>query len=109
MPSPWKTQDTLVSLTDPHEKKSAIWIGTNDLGPAAFFTDNRPNLTILDYIGCVYDQLDTLHGVGARNFVLLNIAPLNYAPQFALPEDGGVINSRFWPNEELYSTNVYVF
>lgn len=62
----------------------------------------------MDYIECVYQQLDTLHGIGARNFVLLNIAPLNHAPEFALPEDGGVINSQYWKNEQDYSTNVYV-
>lgn len=87
---------------------SAIWIGTNDLGPAAFFTDNRQELTILDYVECVYERLDTLYGIGARNFVLLNIAPLNFAPEFALPENGGVVNSQYWLNEDQYSANAYV-
>lgn len=93
----------------PNRTKSAIWIGTNDLGPAAFFTDNRPNLTILDFLDCVYEQLDMLYETGARNFIILNVAPLNYAPQYALPENGGVINTRNWLNEDQYSTNVYVF
>lgn len=84
---------------------SAIWIGTNDLGPAAFFTDSRLNLTILDYIDCVYEQLDTLHEAGARNFVLLNLAPLNYAPMYALPENGGTVGSHFWEDEANYNTN----
>lgn len=61
----------------------------------------------MDYIDCVYAQLDTLHEIGARNFVLLNIAPLNHAPEFALPEDGGVIGSQYWRNEANYSTNAY--
>lgn len=64
---------------------------------------------MVDYVDCVYAQLDTLHGTaGARNFVLLNVAPLNHAPQFALPGDGGVIGSEYWVNEANYSTNVYV-
>jgi hypothetical protein len=84
---------------------SAIWIGTNDLGPAAFFTDNRLNLTILDYVDCVYEQLDTLYETGARNFVLLNIAPLNYAPMYALPQNGGTTGSNFWKDESTYNTN----
>lgn len=93
---------------EPNHTKSAIWIGTNDLGPAAFFTDNRPNLTIIDYLDCVYEQLDVLYETGARNFIVLNIAPLNYAPEFALPEDGGVINTQYWLKEDQYSTNAYV-
>lgn len=93
----------------PNETVYALWIGTNDLGPAAFFTDNRPDLSILDYLDCVYAQLDALYAVGARNFVLLNLAPLNHAPEFARPEYGGVINSQYWKNEDQYSTNVSVY
>lgn len=84
----------------------AIWIGTNDLGPASFFTDNRPSLSLLDYVECVYAQLDALHDAGARNFVLLNLAPLNYAPMYALPENGGTINTNFWKDEAAYNSNV---
>ncbi|KAL1860513.1 hypothetical protein Daus18300_009145 [Diaporthe australafricana] len=84
----------------------AIWIGTNDLGPSAFFTDNRLSLILVDYIDCVYAQLDTLHEAGARNFVLLNLAPLNYAPMYALPENGGTINTTFWKEEGTYNSNV---
>lgn len=84
----------------------AIWIGTNDLGPSSFFTDNRLSLTLLDYVDCVYEQLDTLHEAGARNFVLLNLAPLNYAPMYALPENGGTINTTFWKDEGVYNNNV---
>ncbi|KAI3391604.1 hypothetical protein diail_7034, partial [Diaporthe ilicicola] len=89
-----------------NETVYTIWIGTNDLGPQAFFTDNRVSLTIVDYIDCVYEQLDALHEAGARNFVLLNLAPLNYAPMYALPENGGTINTTFWTNEGAYNDNV---
>lgn len=54
----------------------------------------------------MYSQLDTLHEAGARNFVLLNIAPLNYAPMYALPENGGTLDSHFWTDEDEYNTNV---
>ena len=84
---------------------SAIWIGTNDLGPSAFFTDSRLNLTIVDYVDCVYQQLDILYATGARNFVLLNIAPLNYAPMYALPQNGGTIDTEYWEDEDTYNTN----
>ncbi|CAN8102219.1 unnamed protein product [Discula destructiva] len=95
------------SITNlPNETIYAIWIGTNDLGPAAFFTDNRLNLTILAYVDCVYQQLDTLYGIGARNFMLLNLAPLDYTPMYALPQNGGIIDSHYWLNEDQYSANV---
>lgn len=87
-------------------RNSAIWIGTNDLSPAGFFTDNRPDLTILDYVDCVYEQLDALHKAGARNFVLLNVAPLNRAPEFALPQDGGALDTEYWEEESQWSANV---
>lgn len=59
----------------------------------------------MDYIDCVYEQLDSLHEAGARNFVLLNLAPLNYAPMYALPENGGTINTTFWKDEGAYNAN----
>lgn len=55
----------------------------------------------------MYEQLDVLYGVGARNFVLMNIAPLNFAPMYALPENGGSIDSHYWLNEDQYTSNVY--
>lgn len=59
----------------------------------------------MDYVDCVYEQLDILYENGARNFVLLNIAPLNYAPMYALPENGGTIDSEYWKDEDTYNTN----
>lgn len=54
----------------------------------------------------MFEQFDTLYGIGARNFVLLNIAPLNYVPAYALPENGGLLDSEYWSNEDAYSSNV---
>lgn len=48
-----------------------------------------------------------LYGIGARNFVLLNIAPLNFAPMYALPQNGGTIDTQYWLNEDQYTSNVY--
>lgn len=59
----------------------------------------------MDYIDCVYEQLDTLYKEDARNFILLNIAPLNYAPMYALPEYGGTVDSHYWEDEANYSAN----
>lgn len=62
----------------------------------------------MDYVECVYERLDSLYDIGARNFVLLNIAPLNYAPMYALPENGGTIDTQYWLDEDKYATNAYV-
>lgn len=69
----------------------AIWIGTNDLGPGCFFTDQQePQYRVPALPDCVYAQIDTLWRVaGARHFVLLNTPALNVAPQYQPLERGG--------------------
>ena len=46
---------------------------------------------------CVYRTVATLHTHGATTFVLLNLAPLNLAPQYALPDAGGLDATQFFP------------
>ncbi|KAH7399545.1 GDSL lipase/esterase [Pyrenochaeta sp. MPI-SDFR-AT-0127] len=76
----------------------AIWIGTNDLGNDAFLTDSQvPGKTVKDYIDCVYNTIGKLYANGARYFVILNLAPLNLAPQYATPENGGKDGVPFFP------------
>jgi len=69
----------------------AIWIGTNDLGYAAFIQDATVQGTnINDYLDCVYDQLSRVYDNGGRFFVINNVAPLNLAPIYGVPGQGGV-------------------
>jgi hypothetical protein len=85
----------------------AIWIGTNDLGNGVFFTDSQPKgFPLTKYTDCVFEQLDRLYDIGARRFVLMNIAPLDLTPQYALPENGGVTNSRYWKNKSQFNSNL---
>lgn len=85
----------------------AIWIGTNDLGHLGFLTEVQPKgLPLTNYTDCVFDQFDTLYAVGARHFVLLNVAPLDLTPLYALPENGGVSVSQFWPDKLQYDSNI---
>ena len=78
----------------------AIWIGTNDLGNDAFLTDSQaPNKTVADYIDCVYEQVGKLYANGGRYFVLLNLAPLDLLPQYALPSNGGLPATQFFPTK----------
>jgi phospholipase/lecithinase/hemolysin len=79
----------------------AIWIGTNDLGNNAFLTDSQvEGKTVADYMDCVYDQVGRLYENGARYFVLLNLAPLNLLPQYALPKNGGLSATQYFPEKE---------
>jgi hypothetical protein len=85
-----------------------IWIGTNDLGVGAILTDSQVNGTnIVNYTDCVFSQMQAIYDQGGRYFVLMNIAPLNLAPLYGLPDAGGVGNeTRFWPDKPSNLTNV---
>ncbi|KAL3430454.1 GDSL lipase/esterase [Aspergillus tetrazonus] len=94
-------------INPPDETVYAIWIGTNDLGYGGFLTEVQPDGMPLTYFtDCVYEQLDRLHAVGARAFVLMNIAPLDLCPEYARPENGGDETGQFWSNKAGYDTNV---
>ena len=78
----------------------AIWIGTNDLGNNAFLTDSQiTGKTVSDYMNCVYDTVSRLYANGARYFVLLNLAPLNLLPQYALPQNSGLPATQYFPEK----------
>lgn len=71
--------------------------GTNDLGANAFLTSSQvPGKTLPDYTSCVFYALDDLYNLGARNFVLFNLAPLELAPLYANETYGGVDESWLW-------------
>jgi phospholipase/lecithinase/hemolysin len=58
-----------------------LWIGTNDLGGEGLLSHSQvKGKTIVDYTRCVFDALKSLYELGARRFVLLNIAPLGFLP-----------------------------
>jgi hypothetical protein len=93
----------------PSETVYAVWIGTNDLGNAGWLTETQQpaGLPLAYETDCVFAQLDTLyHEAGARSFVVMNLAPLDLLPQYALPENGGVEVSRFWADKMDYSGNL---
>jgi hypothetical protein len=50
-------------------------------------------------VDCIYDVVDRLYGNGGRYFVLLNLAPVELLPQYAVPEKGGLKATKFWPNK----------
>ncbi|OCL10458.1 carbohydrate esterase family 16 protein [Glonium stellatum] len=85
----------------------SMWIGTNDLGNYALLTDSQKRgTTIVDYVSCVYSMLDGLYHAGARYFVLMNIAPLQLAPLYATPENGGVGANHYWTDKGSNLTEI---
>jgi hypothetical protein len=78
---------------DPRSTLYTLWIGTNDLGTGCFLNDAQTRgKTIVDYLDCVYDQIDAIYArpIGGRYLVLLNIAPLQNVPLYQLPEISGL-------------------
>jgi hypothetical protein len=85
----------------------AIWIGTNDLGNNAFLTDSQlPSKTLTDYLDCVYSTVDKLYKNGGRYFVLMNLAPLQLLPQYAVPSDGGLAATQYYPDKSGNITEI---
>ncbi|KIM54982.1 carbohydrate esterase family 16 protein [Scleroderma citrinum Foug A] len=70
----------------PNETVYAIWIGTNDVGVNALLTDGigvRSGVSIVEVRKCVVNVVETLYESGARNFVILNMIPLNLTPLYS--------------------------
>ncbi|RAL14397.1 SGNH/GDSL hydrolase family protein [Aspergillus homomorphus CBS 101889] len=101
----------------------ALWIGTNDLGNNAFLTDSQlNNSTLVDYVDCVYRVLDGVYnattssllgdkdgddkGGKAKYFVLMNVVPLQLAPLYATPENGGVGPNNYWKDKPANLTEI---
>lgn len=78
-----------------------VWIGTNDLGNGAFLTDEQqPGYVISDFIDCLWAVFDGIYALGGRRFAILNIAPLEIAPQY----DASLgINTTYFPDHTLYN------
>ncbi|KAF7198339.1 Acetylesterase [Pseudocercospora fuligena] len=105
---PSTNQQFLIAPQD--ETVYSMWIGTNDLGNYAFITDSQiKGTTIVNYTDCVYSQLQRIYDKGGRYFVLQNVAPLNLAPLYATPENGGLgpgPGNQYWPDKPSNITEI---
>ena len=88
-------------MQDPvDETVYAIWIGTNDLGYDALIEDAQvPGTNISTYLDCVYNQLERVYDNGGRYFVIMNAPPLNLAPEYGIPGQGGVGPNQYWSDK----------
>ena len=72
-------------INPPDSTVYTFWDGTNDLGFYAFIEDAQVKGTnLVTYTDCIYNQIQRVYDNGGRYFVLMNIAPLNLAPEVRL-------------------------
>jgi phospholipase/lecithinase/hemolysin len=94
----------------PENTVYALWIGTNDLGIDGFLSDSNVRGTSLStFVDCVWQTFDNIYETGGRNFVLLNIVPLEYSPAYAQPDVGGVGDHQFWEDKSRYNMTEYAY
>ncbi|KAJ3739308.1 hypothetical protein DFH05DRAFT_1407487 [Lentinula detonsa] len=90
-------------LLDPSSFVVVQFIGTNDVGIGSFLTtDEAANVSLPDVADCQLNSLKSMHALGARNFILNSLIPLQLtglysnssAPTIYYPEvhDGNAWN-----------------
>lgn len=57
----------------------------------------------------MWSVFDTIYSTGGRRFVLLNTAPLQYAPMYAAQSNGGAGDNQYWMNKTLYNETEYQY
>jgi phospholipase/lecithinase/hemolysin len=61
-----------------------MFVGTNDVGIGSFSTNNqKPNATLDEVAACQLDSIRHLHTLGARNFILNSLTPLQNTKTFS--------------------------
>lgn len=62
------------------------------------FADVDLGTNLTTYVDCIYDQLSRVYDNGGRYFVLINNAPLQWAPEYAAPPNDVGAN-QYWPDK----------
>lgn len=85
----------------------ALWIGTNDLGANALLTHEQLHgVSLTNVTSCMYDVLSELRSLGAKNFAILNVAPLQLFPLYQDARKGGIVgDNRFWAGKGTQGAN----
>ncbi|KAJ7583601.1 GDSL lipase/esterase [Mycena floridula] len=83
-------------LLDPSEFVVIIFIGTNDVGINQFITDDsQPNVSLVDLADCQLDSIRKLQKLGAQNFILNSLIPLQLTGLYANDSSPTI----YWPLE----------
>ncbi|EJD37645.1 carbohydrate esterase family 16 protein [Auricularia subglabra TFB-10046 SS5] len=71
-----------------------VWIGTNDVGTqGGLITGDAPRgVTIVNVTECAVNLVSTMYDLGARNFIFMNMIPLELTPLYS--SDGHP--NRYW-------------
>ena len=73
-------QPALHNITTPESTLVSFWIGTNDIFDTS--TSKVPIDTLYtDMISTLYQSIQTIHDAGYRNFLIMNLAPLDKTPK----------------------------
>ncbi|KAH0287420.1 lysophospholipase A [Aureobasidium namibiae CBS 147.97] len=73
-------QPALHNITTPETTLATFWIGTNDIFDTS--TSKVPIDTLYtDMITTLYQSIQTIHDAGYRNFLIMNLAPLDKTPK----------------------------
>ncbi|KAF8068645.1 hypothetical protein FPV67DRAFT_1668716 [Lyophyllum atratum] len=96
----WFIQDHVVHgrlQLNPEEFKVVVWIGTNDVGMSSAWrpllaADN--NSSLADLADCQLNFVRSMHSIGARQFVLMSMIPLQLTRLYADNPQGTI----YWPD-----------
>ncbi|KAH7097803.1 GDSL lipase/acylhydrolase [Auriculariales sp. MPI-PUGE-AT-0066] len=61
-----------------------LWIGTNDVGIGSLITGGAPGKTVVDTTRCAVNWVRVMYGLGARNFLFMNMIPLHLTPMYGV-------------------------
>lgn len=93
----WFVQDHItggVLDLDPSEFIVDIFIGTNDVGLNSFITDSQASdVSLPNLAECQFQAIRNLHKLGARNFIVNSLIPLQLTTLYA----NSSAPSLYWP------------
>jgi phospholipase/lecithinase/hemolysin len=76
-------------LLDPASFVVVLFVGTNDVGIGSFATNNEsPSATLDEVAACQIDSIRHLYALGARNFILNSMTPLQNTKTFSTVDSG---------------------
>lgn len=80
-------------LLDPDTFVVIIFVGTNDIGFGSFLTDDQSDeVTLPEVADCQLNTIRRMHSLGARNFILDSLTPLQLTKLYSNSSDPTIYN-----------------